>query len=202
LRKRAGRTASGGVAAPQHGRSGAQAILLLGFMGAGKSSVGRCLARRIGWAFEDLDERIEKRERRKVHEIFRDSGEIAFRAAERAALEELLLELRAGKGKVVALGGGAFVQPANARLIEEAGLATVFLDAAVGELWRRCREQAERDGVERPLLRSLSTFRDLYKTRRPRYTRARFHQATDGKTVNEIAMEILATLGLSPRAVS
>ena len=87
-------------------------------MGAGKSSVGRVMGELLGWVFEDLDERIELRERRAVAEIFRDSGEAAFREAEHAALKELLEELRSGPEKVVALGGGAFVPPRNVVLIE------------------------------------------------------------------------------------
>jgi len=59
-----------------------QAVILVGFMGAGKSSVGRVLAEHLGWTFEDLDDRIERRERRKVTEIFRDAGEAGFRHAE------------------------------------------------------------------------------------------------------------------------
>jgi shikimate kinase len=179
--------------------SGAEtsAIFLIGFMGAGKSIVGRHLAERLGWAFEDLDERIEERQRRKVHEIFRESGEAEFRVAERAALRELLSEMRVGARKVVALGGGAFVQGENVNLIEDAGPATIFLDASVNELWRRCREQSERESVERPLLRSLSSFRALYKARRPHYARASLHYATDGKTVDEIAVGLTEMLGLS-----
>ncbi len=195
--KRARSRASRGVLAASDGRSKTQAVFLLGFMGAGKSSVGRCMAEQLGWPFEDLDERIERREQRKVHEIFRESGEIRFRAAEQAALRELLGEVRAGARKIVALGGGAFVQKENARLIEKAGIATVFLDASVNELWRRCRGQADRDEVERPLLGSLSNFRDLYKKRRPHYARAIFHQATEGKTVREIVVELAETIGMS-----
>ena len=86
-------------------------------MGAGKSSVGQAMGKLLGWAFEDLDERIESREGRAVAEIFRDSGESAFRRAEHAALKELLKELRSGTEKVVALGGGAFVPERNAALI-------------------------------------------------------------------------------------
>lgn len=172
------------------------AIILIGFMGAGKSSVGRRLAERLGWTFEDLDERIENRERRKVHEIFKESGESAFRLAERAALREWLSEVQAGSRKVLALGGGAFIQEENARLIEAAGFPTVFLDAEVKELWRRCQQQADRECMERPLLSSLSRFRELYKIRRPQYARAALYQPTDGKAVNEIAVELTEMLGL------
>jgi shikimate kinase len=178
-------------------QSGTRAVVLIGFMGAGKSSVGRALGERLGWAFEDLDERIERRERRKVHEIFRASGEPEFRRAEHAALKELLSELRTGAERIVALGGGAFVQRENARLIKAGGVPTVFLDADVEELWQRCRRQGERQGTERPLLSSLKIFRELYELRRPHYQKASLQQETGGKTVAEIAAELVKALGLN-----
>ncbi len=70
-------------------------VCLVGFMGAGKTSVGRNLGHRFGWPFDDLDERIEARETRSIEEIFRDSGEMLFRRAETAALRELLDEIGA-----------------------------------------------------------------------------------------------------------
>jgi len=169
---------------------------LIGFMGAGKSSVGRALGEQLGWAFEDLDERLERRERRKVPEIFRDSGESEFRRAEHAALKELLSELRTGAERIVALGGGAFVQKKNAQLIKAGGVPTVFLDAGVEELWRRCQQQAEQQGTERPLLGSLENFRELYTERRPHYLKASLRQETGGKTVEQIAVEVVQALGL------
>jgi shikimate kinase len=166
-------------------------------MGAGKTSVGRALGEQLGCVFEDLDERIERREKRKVPEIFRNGGESGFRLAEHAALEELLSDLRAGARQIVALGGGAFAQKRNARLIEAAGIPTVFLDAGVEELWRRCQQQAEGRGTERPLLGSADSFRELYETRRPHYLKASFRQDTGGKTVEQIAAEVIRTLGLA-----
>jgi shikimate kinase len=168
-------------------------------MGAGKSSVGRALGEQLGWTFEDLDERIESRERRKVPEIFRESGESEFRRAEHAALKELLLELGAGARRVVALGGGAFVPRRNARRIEAAGVPTVFLDAEVEELWRRCTEPAEQQRMERPLLSSREQFAELYEARRRHYRKASFRQETGGKTVEEIATEVIQALGLDRR---
>jgi shikimate kinase len=165
-------------------------------MGAGKTSLGRALADHLGWAFEDLDERIELRERRKVHELFRDFGEPEFRRAEHAALKELLNELQTGTGRIVALGGGAFAQNRNARLIAAGGIPTVFLDTGVEELWRRCRQQAEEQELDRPLLGDLEKFRDLYEVRRPRYLKASFRQETGGKTVAEIVAEVVQALGL------
>jgi shikimate kinase len=170
---------------------------LIGFMGAGKSSVGRALGEQLGWTFEDLDERIERREGRRVPEIFRESGESGFRRAEHAALKELLTELRAGAEGIVALGGGAFVQKHNARLIEAGNVPTVFLDASVEALWRRCRQQAEQQGMERPLLGDPESFRELYQARRPHYLKASLRQETGGRTVEEIAAEVIQTLGLN-----
>src|SRR5580700_7397407 len=111
-------------------------------MGAGKSTVGRALGQRLNWLFEDLDDRIERREGRRIAEIFRDSGEPAFRRAERLALEHDLEQLRGGVRRSIALGGGAYAQREVAMLIEASGVPTVFLDAPVEELWQRCRQQA------------------------------------------------------------
>jgi shikimate kinase len=171
-------------------------VILIGFMGAGKSSVGRALSECLGWRFEDLDRRIEQREQRGVHEIFRDSGEAEFRRAEHAALKELLNELGPGAERILALGGGALVQEQNAKLVKAANTPTVFLDAGVEELWGRCRRQATKEGMERPLLTSLPSFRELYHARRPHYLKAWFRQETGGKTVDEIAAEVITVLGL------
>jgi shikimate kinase len=165
-------------------------------MGAGKSSVGRVLARRLNWIFEDLDDRIERREGRTVAEIFRDPGEAEFRRAERAALKQLLEEQRGGVARVVALGGGAFVQEANAALLKAAGVPTVFLYAAAEELWRRCCAQAVQSGAERPLLKSEDQFRMLYTSRRRSYRKASFKVDTGNRTVEAIAGEIVERLKL------
>ena len=81
-------------------------VFLVGFMGAGKSSVGRVLGQRLNWIFEDLDDRIEQREHRRVAEIFRDSGEPAFRHTETLALQQVIEQLRGGVPRIIALGGG------------------------------------------------------------------------------------------------
>ncbi len=172
------------------------AVVLIGFMGAGKTSVGRVLAAELGWSFEDLDERVERREGQSVAEIFRTSGEAEFRRAEYAALKELLDGLQAESRKIIALGGGAFVQPSNLALIESARVPTVFLDADIEELWRRCARPADWVGTERPLLGTLVEFRELYELRRPHYSRASLRQDTSGKTVKDIAVELIDRLKL------
>jgi shikimate kinase len=171
-------------------------VFLVGFMGAGKTSVGRALAQYLNWAFEDLDERIERLERRTVPEIFRDSGESEFRRAEHAAVRNVLAELEGGAVRVVALGGGAFVQENNAALLKAAGVPTVFLDAPVEELWQRCSKQAIEAGTERPLLGSINQFRELYEMRRKHYMQASHKIPTEGRSFEKIAAEIAETLGL------
>jgi len=166
-------------------------------MGAGKTSVGRALGQRLHWLFEDLDDRVQRREGHTIAEIFRDSGEPHFRRAERTALRQLLGELcggaRIGKRRIVALGGGAFVKKGNATLLRAAGVPSVFLDAPVEELWRRCRKQA---GPERPLLRTFERFRTLYRIRRKGYLQASVIIKTGGRPVKAIAREIAERLGL------
>jgi shikimate kinase len=171
-------------------------VFLVGFMGAGKTSVGRALGQRLNWIFEDLDDRIERREARTVAEIFRDSGEQEFRRAEHSALRDVLNE--SGSNRIVALGGGAFVQADNAALLEQSGAPTVFLDAEVGELWQRCLRQAEEAGAERPLLRSPEQFRRLYGERRKQYALASLTIQTGKRPVDEIALEIEKRLRLRP----
>ena len=146
---------------PRPIRSASNAVFLVGFMGAGKTSVGRLLGQQLNWAFEDLDERVERRERRTVPEIFRESGEAAFRQAEHEALRSIVEELAGGALKVVALGGGAFVQERNAALLKSSGLPTVCLDAPVDELWQRCSKQAGETGAQRPWLQSREQFSQL-----------------------------------------
>lgn len=172
-----------------------EAVFLVGFMGAGKSSVGAALAHRLNWVFEDLDDRIERRERRSVAQIFRESGEPAFRRAEHSALQDVLGGIH-NQARVVALGGGAFVQAPNAALLRSSGVPIVFLDAPLEELWERCCKQASEAAASRPLLRSLDEFRDLHDRRRPHYSEASLTIQTGGRTVDEIAGEIAAKLGL------
>jgi shikimate kinase len=179
----------------------ANAVFLVGFMGAGKSSVGRALGQRLNWLFEDLDDRIEHRAGRTVTQIFRDSGEPAFREAEHAALREVLQDLQGGVARVIALGGGAFAQQRNAELIAAAAVPTVFLDAAVDELWKRCCQQASDAGVERPLLQNIEQFRELYTVRRTHYSKAPLKIDTGSRAVEAIADEIATVLGLKKIAI-
>jgi shikimate kinase len=174
-------------------------ICLVGFMGAGKSTVGLTLSERLHWDFEDLDVRIEEREGQSIAQIFQDSGEAAFRRVESAALVEILAAMRGAGPRVLALGGGAFVRKQNAAALEKAGLPVIFLDAPVEELWRRCCLRAAEFGRERPLQRNSDEFRKLYGSRRSSYLRATQIIDTTGRTIEAIAAEIAEMIGDSPR---
>ena len=165
-------------------------IFLLGFMGEGKTTVGRALGESLGWRFEDLDDRIQAREGRSIPEIFAQSGEAEFRRGELAALRELLEEVRFGPPTGAALGGGAFAQPEVIDLLEESGSLTIFLDAPLEELWQRCTS----DRVDRPLLRQKTEFEQLYQKRRPYYLRARLRVETGSRAIDKIVEEITGSL--------
>jgi shikimate kinase len=165
-------------------------VFLVGFMGSGKSTVGRELAHRLNWNFIDLDAQIEARERQSIPEIFRTRGEPAFRQAETAVLRELLATATEC-GTIVALGGGVFAQETNRQLLRES--PTVFLRASAEELWRRCVE----DGVERPLRHDPEQFARLYAERLPLYCQATVTVETSGKQLLSICSEIEDALRLT-----
>jgi shikimate kinase len=168
-----------------------RAVFLVGFMGAGKTSVGVALSLKLGWIFEDLDDRIEAREGRTIQRIFEESGEAGFREAETAALRQVAREFQASL-RVIALGGGAFAQSENMALIAQTGVPVVFLDAPARELFRRCRAQDK----ERPLCREFDQFQALYEQRRLAYEKASHRVATSGKDIDSIATEVACSLGL------
>jgi shikimate kinase len=161
-------------------------------MGAGKTSVGERLAHDLAWRFIDLDDRIVAAEGRSVPEIFQAEGEAAFRAKETLALQVLIGELGT-RPMVIALGGGAFAQPANVALIRDTKLPVIFLDAPVEELMNRCRPQAG----QRPLFQDENQFRQLYEQRRSAYMKADLCVDTCGRNVSEVASEVASLLGLA-----
>jgi shikimate kinase len=166
----------------------ARAVFLVGFMASGKSSVGKELARRLGWEFVDLDTLIEARERQSVPEIFRSRGEAGFRLAESQALRDLLAESLPSAchvpNLVVALGGGAFIQEENRELLRQ--WLSVFLEASASELWQRSLT----DGIERPLRGDAEQFARRYAERLPLYRQAKVTVVTSGKDLESVCAEI------------
>jgi len=170
-------------------------VALVGFMGAGKTTVGQELARRLNWRFADLDQLIESREVRTIPQIFQAEGEAGFRALEHGVLAESLAVPGSGS-TVLALGGGAFVVEKVRALLRERQVPAVWLDAPAEELFRRC-EQPE---VVRPLRRDPEQFTKLYEQRLSSYRQADLHVITKGKEISAIAEEIVMRLALQPRS--
>jgi shikimate kinase len=137
----------------------ADKIYLVGFMGAGKSTLARALAARLDWRVEDIDERIERAERRDIPSIVRQHGEPYFRALERASLIELLPV----RGAVVATGGGTFEDPRNRELMLRDGVV-IWLDVPFGTLLDRVPV----DG-RRPLAADRGSLEALYNQRLAAY---------------------------------
>jgi len=173
-------------------------VFLIGFMGAGKTTVGRALAGRLGWTFRDLDEVIESRQGKSVAAIFADHGEKGFRKMESAALQDLLAANsdRQGGGMVVALGGGAFVQPDNRRALDRAGAVTILLEAPLEELRRRCTVE----GKVRPLAREDKAFAELFAARQCVYRLAPHRVETMNKSIDQVAAEIELMLAAQQQA--
>lgn len=163
----------------------------MGFMGAGKTSVGKALAAALGWKFEDLDDRIVAKEGRPIAQIFAERGEAGFRQAERTALQSAL-ENGPPAGMVMALGGGAFVSEENSARLAEPGFVTIFLNAPVEELFRRCEQQ----DVARPMRRSFEDFCRLHAERQSAYRKATLKVETHPKQVDAVVKEIAEILNL------
>ncbi len=139
---------------------------MTGFMGAGKSTVGRALAKELGWQFVDLDEEVETLAGCAVSEIFRSRGEAAFRALEIRALRDL----RAPNPLVVATGGGVMSRESARRVMSQRGV-TVWIDAPFEVLAQRL---AETELLSRPMFRDETQVRALWESRLPDYERADF----------------------------
>ena len=162
----------------------ADKLYLVGFMGAGKTSVARALGRRIGWRVEDIDERIESRERRTVASIFAQDGEIYFRAAERNILHELLPE----RNVIVATGGGTFVEPDN-RIAMLADGAVAWLDVPL----TRILDRVPPDG-RRPLAGDREQMEQLFARRQVAYGQA--HVRIDAsRPIDEVVERLLEWIG-------
>ncbi len=164
-------------------------IVLVGFMGAGKTTVGQALASRIGAQFLDLDDLIQARDGRTIMDIFEQSGEPAFRALERQILREIV-HLPPSSPTVLSLGGGAFIDNTNQQLLRENNIRTVFLDAPAEELFRRCAQP----GAVRPLLGARDRFDQLLEARRPAYLKASFCIQTAHRDIASIVDEIISRL--------
>lgn len=160
-------------------------IVLVGFMGTGKSSAGRIVAERLGMKFLDMDDEIVRQEGCSIPDIFRDRGEPAFRAIERA----MVGQLAAREGLVVSTGGGIVLNPDNVRDFSRTGLV-VCLQARPEAILRR----VEHD-TNRPLLQGgdkLAKISELLAKRQHLYDAIPHQIQTEGQTPADTAVAVIA----------
>jgi shikimate kinase len=166
-------------------------IYLVGFMGSGKTTVGRALAERLGVPFVDLDQAFEAMAGQTIRETFEERGERWFRERE----AELLKGTGALPAAVVALGGGTIVAPENTEFVEKSGIS-VFLDVPFSVIASRLQGKA----ADRPLFRSLEQARSLYEARYPCYKMAaRTVPVSEGESVGAVVERIVQLLGVEGR---
>ncbi len=169
----------------QQERQRVSRLILTGFMGAGKSTVGAILALDLGWRFLDLDQVIEANSHRTVAEIFRDFGEAEFRRLERQAVQQL-----SGQEEIVLALGGGTVEDESTRslLIRSPGNCLVFLHAELPDLLARCTVE----GKVRPLLAAPEALEARHILRLPHYRAAHVTVTTTGLAPREVADRVLA----------
>ncbi len=161
-------------------------LVLIGFMGTGKSTVGRLCARKLHREFMDSDEHIERREGCSVADLFVSRGEAVFREIER----NVIRDLSAGTGRVIATGGGAVIDPENVAALRKSGW-TVWLRAMPDAIIARVG-----NGQSRPLLagnsQPLLRIEEMLRQRMAGYEQASDHQInTDRMMPDEIAEKII-----------
>jgi len=173
----------------------ASRIVLTGFMGSGKSTVGPLLAGELGWTFIDLDAEIERRTGLTVPQIFSEQGEAAFRKEETAALAAVLGRTRT----VIALGGGAPETLGNRLLLEQTpATAIVYLAAPFATLAGRCAEQSAN---VRPNFADPVAAEARFASRHPIYSRlAHVSIETEGLTPEDSAAAVLASVAVKTSA--
>ena len=164
------------------------AIYLVGFMGSGKSTIGRRLAAEIGWPFQDLDAVIEAREHTTISELFAQHGEPEFRRRESEALREAIAPASRGVPLVLALGGGAFSPEVNRASLKHHGI-TIWLDCPLDV----CRARIAQE-QHRPLARDPAAFAALYQARQPIYALADYR--IDASQDDAAAVQQIFALGL------
>lgn len=159
-------------------------LFLVGFMASGKSTVGRALADEIGWPFIDIDAEIEQQQGQSISQLFSERGEAAFREIETEAIRRHIAQIRSGHPSVIALGGGAFVQPQNWTLISENGV-TVWLDCPFETLCQRLGAD-----TTRPLAANRDKLAELFQHRRPLYSRADYRVEILSAEVSDVVESI------------
>lgn len=163
-------------------------IVIVGFMGSGKTTVAKALARKLECDMTDLDSFIDEREGRSPAEIIEQDGEAAFRNIETRALHEALKKKDA---RVIALGGGAWGIEANRAMVKKHDCLTVWLDAPFELCWQRIISSAN---TIRPMAPDRESAQLLYESRRPTYELAELHVHADADPLATMASVIESSL--------
>jgi shikimate kinase len=176
-------------------------VILIGYRGCGKTSVGRELAARLRWPFADTDEQVEAAAGRSVREIFEQDGEAFFRQLE----TRVIAQVTGAAGQVIAVGGGAVLSAANRAALQQAGVC-IWLTAPATELHRRLQADP-RTGATRPALTArgrLAEVRHLLAERRPLYADLAQHVVpTRARSIPDVVEAVLSAVakgGLLPEA--
>jgi shikimate kinase len=161
-------------------------IYLVGFMGSGKSTVGERLADELGWKFADLDDDIVKTQGRSIVDIFDTGGEAAFREIETDCIRKRVRNVQSGHPMVLAMGGGAFAQENNYKLLQENGV-TIWLDCSLELIRARLAGKTS----DRPLARDPERFEALFTQRQPAYSRADYRIGITNNDPSQTVARIL-----------
>ncbi len=167
-------------------------ISLVGFMGTGKSSIGKALGRKAGRSVVDIDLWIEAAQKRKIPEIFKKDGEARFRELEKEAIRQVALSQ---SGIVITTGGGAVLDPENLEILKRTGWV-VALSASPQTIYERVK-----DSRHRPLLKGGDAYSEICKlleARKPFYAKADREFITDGLPPDQVAQTILESLERQP----
>ena len=163
-------------------------IVLCGFMGSGKSTIGNLLSKKMGMAFIDLDAYIEKKENKSVSQIFEESGEEYFRQLERDAVKELAYK----KSIILATGGGTLTFQQNVDTLKNANNKIILLDLPVEVISKRLQGDTKRPLLNRPDKEKV--MRELYEKRLPLYRSAADIVVNAANSPMQVCMEIMANL--------
>ena len=161
-------------------------IYLVGFMGSGKSTIGKRLAQQVGWPFVDLDDDIETEVGKSIAQLFDEEGEARFRAVESTVLIRRVAAVKIGRPLVLALGGGTFAQPVNREKLRGNGVS-IWLDLPFSDVERRVAGYGHR-----PLARDPKKLRALFDERLPAYAEADARIAITTDNLEENIAAILA----------
>jgi shikimate kinase len=174
-------------------------IVLIGFMGAGKTTTGAALARLLGWKFVDLDDSICDEAGKPIADIFSDHGEPHFRAAEARHLANILAASKSSNPTVLAVGGGAVENPESHKLLASApDSCIIYLEAPLPVLLSRCH--TEHDRASAPIRPLLSEAEIRYGHRVPLYESIGTPVSTYGFSAEDVASNIVSLLQMKSTA--